>query len=196
MTKWFVIPCFKEWENQGNLLYQISPQISVCQRLHLRYQFIRDAFGPTITDHWELLDLTIACVPGAFSTIASLLHVGSDSICICSLLEVFHQLLPSTELEICQRFSKQIANTGPFNHHNNSVTLSIIMCPLLQTKKQRQGVTYFAPDYIISAKGQSQDLNLGSRSCLWRTNGYRSCSPLARDKQANKQKSNRIWQST
>lgn len=106
MTKWFVIPCYTEWENQGNLLYQISPQISMCQRLHLRYQFIRDAFGPMITDHWELLDLTIACFPRAFSTIASLLRVGSDSVCICSLLKL--QLLPPQNLKYARDFLSKL----------------------------------------------------------------------------------------
>lgn len=111
--KWLVISHFKEWENQGNFLYQISLQISVCQRFHHKYQFFREAFPAVITRH------TLYFSTLAFFTLAAVLHV--DSVVDCISLALKLRVLLSTEFAMGQTFSKQFANIYSLNHHNNPV---------------------------------------------------------------------------
>lgn len=108
-----IISCFKEWENQGNLLYQISLQMTIFQTL------------PQITNSWGKPFLqgswATPCTssPIAFFILAATLHVSSDSDCIC--LPLKPQLLSPMELAICQVFSKHFVNIKSPHHHNNPV---------------------------------------------------------------------------
>lgn len=132
---------------------ETSPQITI----------IRDTFGPTITDHGELLGLTVARVPGAFSTIASLPHVGSDSICICSLLKL--QLLLPQNLKYARDFLSKLET---LTHSIITTILSskyYYVSPLANEETEARGFI-ICPSLYLSAKGQNWDLNLGSRSCL------------------------------
>lgn len=144
MSQWLVIPCFTEWENQGNtILYQVSPQISMCQRLHLRYQFTRDAVGPRITDHGELLDLTIARSPEHFPqqplccmlavTVSAFAHWRSSNYCLPQNLKYARDFLSKlqmlTHLIITTILSSKYYYVSPFT--NEAEARGYIICPRL-----------------------------------------------------------------